>query len=205
MKNIAKTMLLILAGLVFFFNANAQSLVGYTWQLQNPQKFSQSIMLSFNSQNEVVFTSGDLQSLILPVSYSGTYELYGDILEVKLGNEVARAKILWMNQDRMVLVNKQGRSVYAKCGSSEDQFYSNYLNITSGYSGGGYNNYNNYNNGGSYSNSNSSNTVCYTCYGSGSCKVCGGTGRYSMYGQSGTCSACGGSGKCWHCHGSGKQ
>lgn len=170
----------------------AQSIVFPMWQLQNPSDFRQSFVFGFGEKGDFSCSSSNITVYNSFLSYKGKYSQSGDIIKIDFEGKVYQFTLVWINNNKMKLIDAQGNAaIYAKCGSTEDTYMLNALNAL---------------NGGSFSTPNhqpNKPTTCVACYGSGSCKVCGGSGTYSFLGYSSPCSACSQTGKCWNCGGRG--
>lgn len=195
MKKIIKFRLLFFLITVFLFSSFetlAQSIVFPLWQLQNPSDFRQSMVFGFGDKGDFTCCTSNITVYNSIQTFKGSYSQSGNTVIIKLGGQVYQFNIVWVNANKMKLIDAQGNTaIYAKCGFPEDTFMMNALNAING----GY----------TTPSPTTPNrpTTCVACYGSGSCKVCGGSGTYSMYGYSSPCSACNQTGKCWNCGGKG--
>jgi hypothetical protein len=184
-KLVAKRAALLLVGLLILGNISfSQSLTSGMWQLQNPKVPANSEVFTFNVNSSFFYLVTNMVTG-LQSSYDGSYELSGNLLTLRLTNGgTVVYPFTWWDNDKFIIQNGNTTLYYGKIGTSEDKYFSNYLQ---------------------YVNDNRP-QACYSCHGSGRCAACNGRGYLSgVYGGTYNCSLCGGTGVCHECHGSGQH
>lgn len=173
-------------------------LKGTSWQMQNPQPESWSVLWTFKNGGNYQTNIADMNTNTSRYAI-GTYSISGNQLTIVCNSQTYVYSLNYVNENKIEARFNGGTFQLARSKSSEDRWFENYLMFHTPS-----NNSNYYNNG---NKTKSTYEVCYTCRGVGRCTICRGLGKNSnpYTGERSLCSACGGTGKCWHCYGSGKQ